>query len=322
MKVLRNGHLLFDENNPGINQCFRMGFVHTETLKEPSIVCVIPSPLRARYYSPVPSSFVFSLFFFFLNHHASYIEHAYGHTDSVSFPFHKCPQIEVPCEQVLRNFSRQVLRQIRAGRRLGTSGQIRPLEASFQDEYYRSSWNVIPGIGVNSEYNAICDGRIDFLIPGPGWGVELLRDGDRIEDHSNRFGANGLYYSSIQTGVMKDWKIIDCRHSYPRKACNVPFTSGLMSFKVNLQGQFPRKDGFGRQCLEMIVPVCIFSTVKTRRLCRSSLSRIFAANASPLLQIAQFLSRVSNALVIVNILAISFTSFTHEENRHPRQNSL
>lgn len=220
-------------------------------------------------------------FFFFFNHHASYIEHAYGHTDSVSFPFHKCPQIEVPCEQVLRNFSRQVLRQIRAGRRLGTSGQIRPLKASFQDEYYRSSWNVIPGIGVNSEYNAICDGRIDFLIPSPGWGVELLRDGDRIEDHSNRFGANGLYYSSIQTGVMKDWKIIDCRHSYPRKACNAPFTSGLMSFKVNLQGQFPRKDGFGRQCLEMIVPVCIFSTVKTRRLCRSSLSRIFCCKCIP-----------------------------------------
>lgn len=48
LKILRDGHILYDENNEAINTCFRMGFVHTELTTEKNIICVLPSPLHGR----------------------------------------------------------------------------------------------------------------------------------------------------------------------------------------------------------------------------------------------------------------------------------
>ena len=38
-----------------------------------------------------------------------------------------------------------------------------------------------PGIGRMSDWGLDIDGKIDFMVLDPGWGVELLRDGDRME---------------------------------------------------------------------------------------------------------------------------------------------
>ena len=48
LKILRDGHILYDANNEAINTCFRMGFVHTELTTERKIICVLPSPLHGR----------------------------------------------------------------------------------------------------------------------------------------------------------------------------------------------------------------------------------------------------------------------------------
>lgn len=97
-----------------------------------------------------------------------------------------------------------------------------PPEACFQDEFYRCFWSVLgPGIGVSSEWSGTGKGRIDFHIQEPGWGFELLKDGDRIGQHCDRFDPNGTYYPWIQNDKLKDWLILDCRHTYPRTICKM-----------------------------------------------------------------------------------------------------
>jgi hypothetical protein len=60
---------------------------------------------------------------------------------------------------------------------------------------------------------------MDFRIVGPKWGVGILRDGDgdRLTEHCNRFLDKGAYHQWIVDGSMKDWIILDCRHSRPQK---------------------------------------------------------------------------------------------------------
>ena len=120
-------------------------------------------------------------------------------------------------EIVLRSFSRSNLLLSREGR-LGASAQVRPTEAQFQDEWYRAFNSLLGhGFAVSSEWSQSEDGRIDFRILGPKWGIELLRDGDRLTEHCNRFLGKGAYHQWIADGSMKDWIILDCRHSCPRK---------------------------------------------------------------------------------------------------------
>lgn len=106
------------------------------------------------------------------------------------------------------------------GQRFGPSGRVRPPEACFQDEFYRCFWEETQcNVGISSEWSGTGAGRIDFLVHPAGWGFELLRDGDRIREHCERFTVAGAYYSWILQGELKDWLILDCRHSYPQTKC-------------------------------------------------------------------------------------------------------
>ncbi|KAL1966120.1 hypothetical protein VTN77DRAFT_4868 [Rasamsonia byssochlamydoides] len=168
LNILRDGSVVYNRDNRGIQDCFRSGFVHTEEVKSGQMLCVLPSALHARF-----------------------VEYFYGRLDPIPFPFQKYPTIRDLCF-VLQSFSREMLCNTRDGQRLGPSGQARPPEAVFQDEFYRCYWNEVgPGIGICSEWTGIRQGRIDFQIVDPGWGFELLRDGDRLRDHCSQFSQNG-----------------------------------------------------------------------------------------------------------------------------------
>jgi len=56
-------------------------------------------------------------------------------------------------------------------------------------------------------------GRVDFYIPVKKWGVELLRDGDRLENHSSRFTGTGAYAKM----EFEDYIILDFRTTSPQK---------------------------------------------------------------------------------------------------------
>ena len=55
-------------------------------------------------------------------------------------------------------------------------------------------------------------GRVDFYIPAKEWGVELLRNGDRLKEHSGHSSNNGSYATTLP---LSDFIILDCRTTKP-----------------------------------------------------------------------------------------------------------
>lgn len=51
-------------------------------------------------------------------------------------------------------------------------------QACFQDEFYRYSWGVLPRRSKQQLWS---------FLPGLAWGIEILRDGDRLREHCAHF---------------------------------------------------------------------------------------------------------------------------------------
>lgn len=133
------------------------------------------------------------------------------------FPIDRFPTIHDLCRETLKNFSKSSLKMGAVGR-VGPSSKLTNPEAQFQDEFYRAFVDLVgPGVGISSEWSREGKGRIDFRLTERKWGIELLRDGDRLAEHCLRFLPTGSYGPWIQKGLLEDWIIIDCRHSEPKK---------------------------------------------------------------------------------------------------------
>ncbi|KAG8767028.1 hypothetical protein FRC15_005954 [Serendipita sp. 397] len=100
--------------------------------------------------------------------------------------------------------------QLATPRKIGPSFVQRPPEAQFQDEFYRCSHLYSKGSLITFPEYGTARGRVDFYIPTKKWGVELLRDGDRLEKHTGRFSGRGAY---AQTMDFEDYIILDFRTS-------------------------------------------------------------------------------------------------------------
>jgi hypothetical protein len=110
------------------------------------------------------------------------------------FPDEAFPTIHSLCMKVLEHFSKKNLQHYIQGK-LSTAAKLRPLEAQYQDEFYRA-FNTIIGrsVPISSEWSQKGDGRVDFWIPQKRWGIELLRDHNQVTEHCNRFKEGGQYY--------------------------------------------------------------------------------------------------------------------------------
>jgi hypothetical protein len=106
------------------------------------------------------------------------------------FPFKDFPALTDLGEAVLRSFKRPCL-QYSDKMRIGAVPK--PPEACNQDEFFRALHNVL-GFSTrvsSKKWSRSSTGRIDFFIPEPGWGFELIRDGDRLDKHCKRFEGDG-----------------------------------------------------------------------------------------------------------------------------------
>ncbi|KAL5512666.1 hypothetical protein ACEPAG_2932 [Sanghuangporus baumii] len=111
--------------------------------------------------------------------------------------------------KVLRLFNPEMLpgvRTIRAG-----VTQKQP-EAQYQDEFYRCAHEFSRGSLLHSEFGTP-DGPIDFHVDSKRWGIEIVRDGDRLAQHSERFEASGAYGRDL---LLDDYIILDFRATMPR----------------------------------------------------------------------------------------------------------
>ncbi|KAE8391262.1 hypothetical protein BDV23DRAFT_182776 [Aspergillus alliaceus] len=191
-KALSEGNVDRDLNNEGIKQCYENGWLHSEPADAYAerIVCVFPTRL-----------------------HAKFVEH-YWTSSTMDFPLERYPNITALAQAVLARFSP---RNISSGiRRFGDAATIRPWEVAYQDEFYRAAHEVLGyAMNVTSEWSSGGQGCIDFRFAQVGWGIELLREGDRLKEHCERFASTGTYARWIADGSIKDWLIIDCRTTRP-----------------------------------------------------------------------------------------------------------
>ena len=157
------------------------------------------------------------------------MEYFYNRESPRPFPLTKYMDLKNFCLCVFKRFSATMLQSGIQGRRTGPSGQPRPRESAYQDELYRCYWlEVRNGAGICSEWSGTDSRQIDFYIPGPKWGIELLRDGDRVQEHLNRFKPNGAYHTWVQSGLLCEWLVLDCRNRPPGKSCKCFLSSMIM----------------------------------------------------------------------------------------------
>jgi hypothetical protein len=98
---------------------------------------------------------------------------------------------------------------------LGVGNDCRLLERVWQMEFYRASMQVLPvdiyaSVDVGAVFGSV--GYLDFYINDQrNWAIELLRDGDKLQEHQQRFQKDGRYASILK--YAKEWAIIDIRNS-------------------------------------------------------------------------------------------------------------
>jgi hypothetical protein len=101
------------------------------------------------------------------------------------------------------------------------TGKMLPSEDQYQKEFYRSLFTILDGHVVASpEFvlkTGIKGGTIDFFIASEKWGLELLRERDRLVEHMKRFEPGGQYFSMIQSGEMEQYIVLDFTVGQPRK---------------------------------------------------------------------------------------------------------
>jgi hypothetical protein len=121
-------------------------------------------------------------------------------------------------ERHVKDFAMSIIQKFSplnlVARDIGNSTQSIP-EAQFQDEFYRASIAHTNGGVMSFPEFGNRRGLIDFLIPSKKWGIELLRNGNRIKGHVERF-TQGEYGEWIRQGILHDYIIIDFRTNIPR----------------------------------------------------------------------------------------------------------
>ncbi|GAB1200261.1 hypothetical protein APSETT444_009631 [Aspergillus pseudonomiae] len=190
-KILLEGNMLWDDNDAGLGKCYERGWVQRMPWgdMEAHDVAVLPSRL-----------------------HEKWLEYIIGKTARpLPARFNKLDEL---CLEVLSTFSTMNLRHAVQGKKISTAAKCRPLEAQYQDEFYRSFSLVVGrGVPICSEWTRTGDGQVDFYIPGKKWAIELLRDHDRVNEHISRFKEGGKYHPWLKENEVEHWIIIDCASS-------------------------------------------------------------------------------------------------------------
>jgi hypothetical protein len=101
-------------------------------------------------------------------------------------------------EEFLLGCLSQIPRDVLANS-LGVGTNDLPLERTWQMEFYRIVWPLLPkGTYLSADVGSVfgSTGKLDFYInTKKKWGIELLREGNGISAHCHRFASKGIYAS-------------------------------------------------------------------------------------------------------------------------------
>ena len=118
-----------------------------------------------------------------------------------------------PAQASLLEFSKAVIRcfsprNLANERQIGPGFIQRPLEAQYQDEFYRYCFEPARGSIITFPEFGTKSGRVDFYVPSRKWGIELVREGDTLQEHYGRFSGGGKYATTLD---IDDFIVLDCR---------------------------------------------------------------------------------------------------------------
>ncbi|KAF7968671.1 hypothetical protein HWV62_29715 [Athelia sp. TMB] len=99
------------------------------------------------------------------------------------------------------------------------AGADRPPAGGYRDEFYRALFDATDGC-VRVSSSATDGARVDFFVPARKWGIELLRDGRKVQD---RFHGDGAYGAWLAPADVAERIVLDFRGSRPREACEDVF---------------------------------------------------------------------------------------------------
>jgi hypothetical protein len=136
--------------------------------------------------------------------------------DAPPFPLNQFASVKDLAFAVIRRFSCVSL--VSAQRGLGAGLVAPPVEAQYQDEFYRACWEVLGNVYITSEWSGQSSaGRVDFQIKSVGW--ECLSDGNGLNEHIKIFQPpDGKYYRWVKSGEVQEYILLDFRQSKPQKA--------------------------------------------------------------------------------------------------------
>ncbi|KAI5791109.1 hypothetical protein EDC01DRAFT_616363, partial [Geopyxis carbonaria] len=192
-RTLKEGYIDFDDSEPGNVYCYKDGWLHAESLDvdERKAVLVFPSNL-----------------------HSKYAERFLRNKLNFNFPYEKYPDVTTLAEAVIRLFRQQILNN---PGRMGAGAINRPSEDCLKDEFRRNLFEVLGfHTHVLSELSGT-DSRMDIYLERPGWGIEILKDGDQLDARMARVKKGGAYEKWIQDGLLRDWLVVDFRTAIPPK---------------------------------------------------------------------------------------------------------
>ncbi|KAI9037477.1 uncharacterized protein KD926_000271 [Aspergillus affinis] len=180
---------------PALRTCYSNGWIYRMlTNDDCEEVAIFPSRLQAKW-----------------------VEHIIGNQRSPLPP--RYTNLRQLCLEILIRFSVMNLKHSTEGKKLSNAALPRPVEAQYQDEFYRVSCDVAGrGVPISSEWSSTSSSRVDFWIPEKKWAIELLRDYDRVEDHLRRFRNGGKYYEWLENRAVVDYIVINCATTRPTPA--------------------------------------------------------------------------------------------------------
>jgi len=201
--VLRDGSIVQSDSidKGALDKCFRNGWLHADTHRGIHGVDIKVYAFPSRL-------------------HRWFVDWKLGDFDTPQ------PQLDNIFHFAIAVINRFSPRHLSGERRIGPGCIQLPPEAQYQDEFYRSCYACWKGsIKAFPEFGTK-NGRVDFFIPSKRWGVELLREGDRLAQHSGRFARSGAY----EVFSLDDYIILDCRTSWPRKQHSMCIVRQSMHF--------------------------------------------------------------------------------------------
>ena len=199
------------DTNLALRDCYHNGWLQAELVPGDRTVYIFPTKIHQWYKVPI-----------FHSHHCRKLRLSLRYAERLlstvaePFPKDRFGSIEDLCFAAVAEFSCVALNSVERG--IGPGAVTRPLEAQYQDEFYRACHSVL-NINLTSEWSgSSLVGRVDFRIKDMKWVIECVRDGDKIDEHIERFQQGGRYHKWIMSGEIKEYIILDFRTSKPRKA--------------------------------------------------------------------------------------------------------